>query len=68
LKKLPSLSAPRHLAHSIVFKFFTADWLLFGVAAAADGDRHVTIIDDEDDRHFEHSPFNLPTKAQPSAP
>jgi hypothetical protein len=65
LKKLPSLSAPRHLAHSIVFKFFTADWLLFGVARMA----VVTLqFVEEDDRHFEHSPFNLPTKAQPSAP
>jgi len=48
VEEVALLSASRHSAHSTAFKFFTENWLLFGVAAAAEGGCQVTIIDEQD--------------------
>ena len=49
------------------FKFFTDDWLLFAWQQRRMAVVTLTFID-EHDRHFEHAtPFNLPTKVQPTS-
>jgi len=51
----------------VPFKFFTDDWLLFAWQQRRMAVVTLTFID-EHDRHFEHAtPFNLPTKVQPTS-
>jgi len=52
----------------IVFRFFLGR--LATLRRGSSGGLAVVTLQfiDEDDRHFEHSPFNLPTKAKPSPP